>query len=144
MNRFLVGIPLALAFLMNICGCSKPGPYRKETFPVKGRVLVDGQPVQNLAVICVLLSEADKEHPTESQCFTAKDGSFQIGTYESKDGVPEGEYVLIFKWGEWNVFSRSYDGDKLNGRYTDPKNSAVKFTVEDGPTELGEIKLTTI
>ena len=144
MIRSLVGLSLILALLSTCCGCGRQQPFRKETFPVKGKVLVDGQPVENLAVVCIRLSEADKEHPTESQCFTQKDGRFEIGTYESKDGVPEGEYALTFRWGEWNLFTKSYDGDKLNDRYTDPQNPVAKFTVKKGqPTELGEIKLTT-
>ena len=52
--------------------------------------------------------------------------------------------MLTFQWGEINAFKRSYDGDKLNGRYNDPEKSAVNFTVEPGqPTDLGTIELTT-
>src|SRR5262245_9427755 len=125
-------------------GCGAPGPKRLPTYPVVGKVLVDGEPVEMLAIRCVRLSEADKENPTESQCYTSADGSFKIGTYESKDGVPAGEYALTFQWGEWNLFSHSYEGDKLNGRYTDAAKSEAKFKVDPGkPTDLGTIKLTT-
>ncbi|MGE5191197.1 MAG: hypothetical protein ACM3U2_01765, partial [Deltaproteobacteria bacterium] len=125
-------------------GCGESSSNRTPTYPVVGAVLVDGQPVEMLAVRCVRLSEADKEHPTESQCFTAADGTFEISTYEAGDGVPEGEYVLTFQWGEWNLFSRTYDGDKLDGRYSDPAKSATKFEVVAGePTDLGTIELTT-
>ena len=144
MLRSIVVLSLILPTLWICGGCGQPQSDRKETYPVRGDVLVDGEPVENLAVICILLSEADKEHPTQSQCFTQKDGSFEIGTYESKDGVPAGEYALTFRWGAWNLLSHSYEGDKLNDRYTDPKKTAAKFTVKEGePTELGEINLTT-
>lgn len=144
MIRSSFGLSLILTGLSMCSGCGSSGPARIETFPVKGKITVDGQPVENLAIFCNRLSEADAENPTESQCFTEKDGSFLIGTYESKDGVPEGEYALTFRLGEWNAFSRGYEGDKLNGRYTDPKESVAKFTVKKGqPTDLGEIKLTT-
>jgi hypothetical protein len=129
------------------CGCGggeSSGTPRKETFPVVGKVLVDGEAVENLAVYCESMTEIDKENPTKSQSFTLKDGSFKIGTYLSTDGVPEGEYALTFQWGEMNGFTRVYEGDKLNGRYSNPKTSAVKFTVEPGePTDLGTIELTT-
>ncbi len=126
------------------CGCSEAHPDWLPTYPVIGKVLVDGEPVEYLAVYCDMLSEPDKEHPTKSQCFTQKDGSFTIGTYLSNDGVPEGDYALTFQWGEMNGFTRGYDGDKLNGRYTDPEKSAIKFTIEPGESvDLGTIELTT-
>jgi hypothetical protein len=144
MKRFFVGLPILAAATVFCVGCGESGPDRVPTYPVIGKVLVDGEPVENLAIRCTRLSEADKENPTESQCFTAADGSFTIGTYESKDGVPEGEYALTFQWGEWNLFSHSYSGDKLNGRYSDTAKSEKKFEVIPGePTDLGTIELTT-
>ena len=134
----MLGLPWAGA------GCGESGPPRKETFPVTGKVIVDGQPAGFLAVNCVRLSELDKQNPTESKCLTEDDGSFKIATYVSGDGVPEGDYVLTFQWGQLNLFTHSYDGDKLNGRYSDPATSTIKFTVVKGkPTNLGDIKLTT-
>ena len=135
---------LVLGAVCAFCGCGEPKPDWKSTYPVTGRVLVDGEPAENLAVYCISLSAPDKEHPTRSECLTHKDGTFEIGTYLSNDGVPEGEYALTFQWGEIGGISFRYEGDKLNGRYTDPKNSPVKFTVEAGePTDLGTIELTT-
>ena len=63
-----------------------------------------------------------------------------------------GKTPFVIALGEWlqqrgiafDVISRGYDGDKLNGRYTDPQKSAIKFTVEPGePIDLGTIDLTT-
>jgi hypothetical protein len=140
----MVALSLILPSLGICCGCGQAGGNRKSTYPVKGKVLVDGEPVEMLAVVCVRLSEVDQERPTESQCFTQKDGSFTIGTYESGDGVPEGDYALTFRWGQWNLFSHSYEGDKLNGRYTNLTNPVAKFTVKKGqPTDLAKIELTT-
>jgi hypothetical protein len=145
---FVIRVPVVLILLVGsllACGgCGESGPTRLETFPVVGKVLVDGEPAGFLAVNCVLQSAADKEHPTESKCLTENDGRFKIATYVSGDGVPEGDYVLTFQWGELNLFTHSYDGDKLNGRYRDPATSPIKFTVIRGePTDLGEINLTT-
>jgi hypothetical protein len=80
-----------------------------------------------------------------SQTETKPDGSFEIATYESGDGVPEGDYVLTFSWQAFNLLSNSYSGpDKLKQRYSDSKASEVRLTVKAGePTDLGEIKLTT-
>ena len=144
MMRFIFGQFMMVAAAGFCVGCGDSGPERIPTYPVVGKVLVDGEPVEMLAIRCVRLSEADNENPTLSQAFTAADGTFKIGTYESKDGVPEGEYALTFQWGEWNHYSHSYGGDKLNDRYSDPTKSAIKFEVAPGePTDLGTIELTT-
>jgi hypothetical protein len=87
----------------------------------------------------------NEENPTISSAFTDKQGKFSISTYEQADGVPVGSYVLTFEWGQWNMMSMQYGGpDKLNGKYSDPKTSEVRFEVKAGePTDLGTIKLTT-
>lgn len=128
------------------CACGeKPLENQKATFPVKGKVLVDGQPAAMLTIDCVPVAGIDKANPTTTSAMTDKDGVFSLSTYKTGDGVPEGEYVLLFEWGTLNTFKHSYEGDKLNGRYKDPQQSVAKFTVKKGqqPLELGEIKLTT-
>jgi hypothetical protein len=123
-------------------GCGD-GLNRKAVFPVTGRILVDGEPVDQLAIKCFSTGGIDKEDPTISSTFTDAQGNFKISTYEEGDGVPEGEYILTVRWGQLNAFSMSYDGDKFDGKY-DQENSNIKFTVTAGqPTDLGEIELTT-
>ena len=128
-----------------LCSCGPKGPPRKETFPVTGIVYVDGQPAADLAIDCISLGEVDKTTPSHSQATTDKDGKFAFDTYQKSDGVPAGEYVLTFLWGKLNLMTMSYGGpDKLKGRYSDPKKSEHKFTVEKGKqTPPLEIKLTT-
>jgi hypothetical protein len=135
-----------LSLLLVAVGCSeKPDPNRLKTFPVKGVVLVDGKPVEFLAVTCHNEKGLDPKNPTMSQALTDKDGKFQIGTYASGDGVPEGDYVLTYMWGDWQPFSMTYGGpDKLHDRYNSLKKSPTKFKVEKGkPIDLGKIELTT-
>lgn len=135
--------PVLLAALL-CCSCAED-TNRKETFPVTGEVYVDGEPAANLAVRCTDVNGLDQEQPTVSSAFTNEEGKFEISTYESGDGVPEGDYILTFEWGNWNMVSGSYGGpDKLKGKYKDPDASEQKFTVVKGqPTDLGRIDLTT-
>ena len=139
-SRGILGLGLAV-----LVGCGVQGPTMKETYPVTGQVFVDGSPVENLAVTCHLVGEIDKLNPSNSATFTGTDGKFAISTYNQGDGVPVGEYLLTFMWGELNVFSASYGGpDKLNDRYSDVGESKFKVHVEKGkPTNLGKIELTT-
>ncbi len=140
MKRLLVA---ALVCLL-LGACSKEEGNRRATFPVTGEVVVDGKPVEKLSVMCLNVEGIDKENPTMSQALTDENGKFEIATYESGDGVPVGDYVLTFTWGEFNPISMTFTGDKLNGRYADAKKSKIRFTVKEGePTDLGKIELTT-
>ncbi len=127
-----------------IIGCGDDEPPRKTTYPVTGTVFVDGQPAANLSVKLYSVNGMDEDDPTFSTAFTDPSGAFSLSTYESGDGVPEGEYVLTFVWGEINPLSLEYGGpDRLQGRYRDPSRSQHRVTVQAGqPTDLGKIELT--
>ncbi len=136
-------LALVIALCVICCSC-KESVQRKATYPVTGIVLVDGQPVEQIAIRCISKTGMDKADPTESSCFTDKEGKFKIATYQQDDGVPVGSYVLTFQWGERNLFSGQYSGDKFNGKYSDPATSQFGFDVKEGvPTDLGTIELST-
>jgi hypothetical protein len=125
------------------CGGPK-GPPRKDTYPLKGVVYVDGKPAADCGVFCVKVSDVDATTPPSSGR-TKEDGSFEISTYQKSDGIPEGDYVLTFEWKKFNAISMNYGGpDKLGGRYSNPKKSEKQFKVEKGKqTDLGKIELKT-
>ena len=135
---------ILIAVLSSVSGCGreqKGGP-REATYPITGIVTIDGSPTEQVQVICH--SVGDSKVATGSAAYTQADGSFSIGTYESGDGAPAGEYKLTFKWGQINLMSGRYEGDKLNDRYSDPDASEFSVTVQDGKeNDLGEIALTT-
>jgi hypothetical protein len=127
-----------------VCGACAKAPDRKATYPVTGTIKVDGKAVEQLAVTCHDTKGIDKADPTVSAAFTDAEGKFQVSTFKAGDGVPVGDYVLTFAWGEMNLLTMQYSGDKFKGKYADPKTSTHKFTVKEGvPTDLGTIDLTT-
>lgn len=137
---------LLVAAMLLISGCGE-APDRKATFPVKGKITVDGQaPGSAIRIECVPVAGLDTKDPTVSGTECDPEGNFQISTYQQGDGVPPGDYVLTFTWQEFNLMSRQYTGkDKLNGRYADPQSPAAqKISVKAGePTDLGVVALTT-
>lgn len=142
-RNFLSLVPVVL-----LAGCSrKPAHYRKPTSKVTGKLVIDGdEPGSEVKIECIPVAQADSDpaHFSMSTTMTQPDGSFEISTYQSGDGVPDGEYVLVIMWGAMNVMSRTYGGpDKLKGKYSDPKKSEIKFTVEGAPVDLGDIELST-
>lgn len=140
LKPFLCGAAILAVGLNWGCGEQKRGD-RVETFPVTGEVYVDGQAVENLQVSCNNVLGVSQENPITPRAFTGPGGKFSLATYEAGDGVPKGEYTLTFQWGQPNPF-HGYTGDKLNGRYAEPKASQFKLTVTDQPVELGKIELT--
>lgn len=144
--KLLKKLSLCLTILI-LFSCNRAEePYSKKTFPVKGKITVDGkEPGSPVQVKCHNVGKIDTKHPTASGCKTANDGSFEISTYTTGDGIPEGDYTLTFQWKKYNSMSRGYSGpDKLKKRYDKAENSTIKFSVIDGKsTDLGVIDLTT-
>jgi hypothetical protein len=124
-------------------GCGDSGPQRKKTYPVSGEVRVDGQPASGVAVLLNDGKGMDPSLPTVSQAMTDDQGKFRISTYDDGDGAPDGEYTLTFTWGELNLMSMQYDGDKLQGKYNDAEKSEFKAKVQGQPVDLGRLELTT-
>lgn len=136
-----------LACCLLIAGCEDgpQGPPRVDTFPIKGKLTIDGNPEVGVAVKLNPVGKEVSAANVNSSTFTDADGAFTIGTYESGDGAPEGDYTLTFMWGTRSLVTGRYGGpDKLNERYLDPEASEVKVTVNPGEEiDLGTIELTT-
>ncbi|MEZ6131614.1 MAG: hypothetical protein R3C59_23330 [Planctomycetaceae bacterium] len=125
-------------------GCGKPpkGGPREATYPITGVVTVDGNPETQVQVTCHPVSESKLSAP--SVAYTNADGEFSIGTYEAGDGAPAGDYKLTFRWGQINLMTGRYDGDKFKGKYAKVESSEFPVTVTEGQEcDLGPIALTT-
>ncbi len=142
-QNLTVGAAMFSALLSVGCSKAQKGGPREATYPIVGVVVIDGEPREHVQVTCH--AEGDSKVPMKSAAYTASDGAFSIGTYESGDGAPAGTYKLTFMWGAINLMSGRYSGpDKLNGRYADPAASEIVATVVDGEEcDLGVVELTT-
>jgi hypothetical protein len=143
-KHFPICLLLLLLGVAPFAGCESRNPNWKETIPVSGVVLADGQPAEGVTVRFVPVGEVDRDNYTESQSMTDPEGKFAASTYELGDGIPEGEYKLTFTWGKLNPVSMVFEGDKFKGRYRDPAKSEYSVTVSpDSPVDLGTIELKT-
>jgi len=132
-------------------GCGSDG--RVPVHPVRGKVLVDGEPLTNGLVVF---------HPVEPLPEVPKpnaplreDGTFALTTYEAGDGAPIGEYVVTVTWippgmgveedrGLLSPPAERDDSpttDPTGGRYKDPETSELRSTVESGENELAPFNL---
>ena len=132
-------------FISAGCGGSTgpQGGPRTETMTVKGVVKVDGA-VAPYVKVAAVAANGPGAVPMESSALTDPEGAFSLSTYESGDGVPAGEYKLIFVWGQINLMNGQYSGDKFNGKYADAEKSEMSLTIANGdePRDLGVIELT--
>lgn len=72
------------------------------------------------------------------------DGRFRIGTYDTADGAPAGEYAVTITWPETKADPGGGEvttGDRLGGRYSDPAKSKWKVQIRDGTNELEPFRL---
>jgi len=65
------------------------------------------------------------------------DGTFQLTSYTTGDGAPEGEYSVTIVW---NAAPKSpledVGADRLNGKYVDPKSPFCKVRLNGPSVEL--------
>jgi hypothetical protein len=121
-------------------GCARN--TRKPVFPVRGQVFVDGKPAAGATVFFNPVGP----DPDAVAPFGVVDagGSFSLTTYLTFDGAPAGEYVVTVRCP--GPPQRGEDGggpDRLKGRYTDPKTSTLRATVEKKANEIEPFRLTT-
>lgn len=98
------------------CGDGRNFPA---VYPVKGKILVNGEPANEAQIVLHRTSKADFSIPTTPQAVTESNGEFDITSYHSKDGAPEGEYVVTIEWRERSGLSKmEFEGaDRLGGAY---------------------------
>ena len=143
MNYHLLQILLVGILALPLGSCSGKPEFSKERYPVRGEVYVDGEPAARLSVILNDVKGFDQQAPAIPQAVTRQDGTFAISTFEAEDGAPAGEYKATFVWGRAQGLGIDTSVDQLKGKYSDPKKSEFKVTVNEGePIDMGRIELT--
>lgn len=129
---------------LSACG----GKKFPTTYPVKGKVLVNGQPAKACQITFNPTGTGgDPATKATPQGETDEKGEFQLTSYNANDGAPEGEYVVTINWRDRVGMSQALEGpDRLGGVYSRAeKNKALKgFVVQVGkqPLELPPFELT--
>lgn len=114
------------------------------TAPVTGRVLLDGKPVADAAV---MFEPADGGVPARGS--TRGDGGFTLSTFARDDGALVGRHrVSVSKFVTEGVAANEFGLETAPGqpglqpkaalpaRYADPKTSGLEATVESGGTTV--------
>ena len=138
------------ASLLAGAGC---GDGQLATYPVTGKVIIDGQPAAGaLVIFCPVEGQGPEElERLRPAGETGPDGQYQLTTFETYDGAPAGEYQVMVRWGPRP--QQTTDGgrpergrrppDRLRGRYMNPQTSGLTATVEEDATEVPAFELRT-
>jgi hypothetical protein len=141
------GLPLAVASaVLVLAGCGKSEFHK--VYPVTGKILVDGLPAAEC--IIYLNRTFDDDHPRRVSPYavTEANGEFQITSYITNDGAPEGEYVVTIEWRERSgLLKNNFEGiDRLDGVYakvgTNKALPGFVIKVPREPLELPVFNLT--
>lgn len=139
MKRFLCGATLLALVLGAFPGCQKASPQfeSRSTFPVEGKLLIRGKPVQGVQVF---FHPRDATQRGKPRGVTDAEGKFQLRTYRDGDGAPPGDYTVTVYWpGRYNpkvAVDDQLPPDRLGERFLDPRNSSLRATVSAAPTTL--------
>jgi hypothetical protein len=143
---FSAGFTLAAGGLI---GCGDAGKVK--TFPVRGQVLVDGQPAEHARLVFFPLGGDAQLHRLVPRATTDANGFYELMTYRSGDGAPLGEYQVTAVWkgplpadaGSEDFSLADYEDrpDRLKGRYESPEKTPLRLTIQ-GPGDLPPLDMT--
>jgi len=137
-NYFRNGLCMAACTaVVFAAGCS--GEKKIPTFPVTGKVLTaDGGPVDR-ALIVLHLQSSNATAP-KPRGTTNADGSFELSTFNTGDGAPEGRYqVSIERW--LRKDPNESPVNHLPPNLASPTTSGIEVEVKAGPNALDPFKL---
>ena len=144
-RRVVLGLAVfSLAVLAVSCG----GDDFHKVYPVKGKVLVDGKPAPDCMVHLNRTFDDTSDRKVAPYAVTDEKGEFQISSYVTGDGAPEGEYVITIEWRERSgLLKNNFDGpDRLDGAYANKEQNKSKsgFVIKVGrePLDLPAFQLT--
>lgn len=141
--------------LVLVVGCSQKLPSNPTTYPVKGKVLLNGQPLATGTVVMHLLSEG---LAVEARGALGKDGTFSVQAFGDREGTVPGKYIVtilpvggappadskakvpaskVKSTGPKNLAS------EIPEKYQSPDTSDIEVTVEEKDNDLGTIKIST-
>lgn len=137
-NYFLFGLSLLAA----AAGCNKGMQAFPKTYPVHGKVFLDGRPLNSGMV------ELHPVGQTGAECSgVVKEGNFELRTFSNtgNDGAIPGEYKVLVRpleVAEIGDKDKAKQQMKVPPRYASPDSSGITVTIKGGETDLPPIELT--
>jgi len=111
---------------------SMTGNDSRKLVPVSGKVTIDGQPKEGVALAFYVDSPTGTAVANDAR--TKADGTYCLNTYAECDGIPAGKYKVAFKLvpkpgRNDNVTAAD---DQFKGKFADHTKSKYTLEVKDG------------
>ena len=131
---------VAASLTATLTGCGED--WQAQTFPVSGRLTINGQPATGALVQLVATGAQPDVRNSRPWGVVGPDGAFHLATYEPGSGAPAGDYGLTITWPVDSSVLGS--PDRLQGKYADPATYRQPVTIKGGPTAIPPIELTRV
>lgn len=115
---------------------------RRELVAASGKVLLNGEPVENAEVVFYYqVPEAEQAKVKGQKQIRASDavtnakGEFVLSTYTNSDGAPKGEFIIVvtpFK----TKTGLPVKAPEIPVKYTKPATSPLKMTLKEAKTDM--------
>jgi hypothetical protein len=146
---YRIGAMVSLGILILAgCGTSEKIKNRQPVFPVSGQFTVDGAPAAGAMISFHPIAAASAGRAIPSQARADAEGKFQLTTYATADGAPQGEFIVTVYWPAPRspAASHEYESselppDRLRGRFASPSSSGLRARVLDEPTDFPPVDL---
>ena len=133
---------MAVFAFVGVCllACASCGGTGPALHPVRGKVLVNGQPAAGATVVFQPVQDS-AEAPKPSGR-VGDDGAFRLSTYPHGQGAPAGEYFVLVTWYPADARGSDNPKNKLPARYAErTKTPLPRLTVKTGNNDLEPFNL---
>jgi hypothetical protein len=129
-------VALLTAILGAVLGCGGKSD-RIAVHPVRSKVVFSAPEAASAMVVFHPVGNADPKAP-RSFATLEKDGSFELSTFDTRDGAPVGDYAVTLTW---ELPAKGGDDDSgpdllRNTVYSNPARTPLKATIKPGRNEL--------
>ena len=137
-RSFWLGLAVLCVPCLMLAGC-KQGESRVPTFPASGQLLsANDKPIAN-ALVVLHPVDINSKAP-KSRATTDADGKFQLTTYDTGDGAPEGDFIVTVE--QWlGDDPNEAPTNKLPGTWSRPESSTLRIAITKATKELDPIRL---
>jgi hypothetical protein len=129
-------------------GCSGDGT--RKTHPAAGTLTIDGNPADPGVLVYLHPQYEEQDRmPIHPKGETDATGAFQVTTYSTHDGAPEGAHLVTVEFPQRSGLSPHFSGDLFGGAFANQEANKAKpefaLTVGREPAKLTlDLKLSAV
>lgn len=117
-------------------GCQRASYAEVDVIPVTGQLSVQGTPAHGAYLTFHPRGDVGMSKGNVPFARVLPDGTFQVTTYDTNDGIPQGRYAVTLYW-PLDPDARGPSPDRFQGRFSRPEAPAFEAVVDETTTQLG-------